>query len=321
MNPLNHRREGTDALRVLATLTRGLTAALDIAQVVDGTLKALREDAGFDSSTIALISEDNPEMLTIVGGAGLASASRGLTLPRAEGLNWTAVMERRALYIPDTHRGGGDFQREANIRSAIHIPLIADGEAIGALAAHASTANAFAPNDRALLGVVGQYLAGVIAIGRLQDRLRTLADTDPLTALPNRRRFLEELDREISRSRRTATPLTVVLLDLDGFKSLNDTYGHAVGDAALIQVARHVRQHLRASDVLARLGGDEFAMLLPGTGPEGCPVLERLTPIAITVKPDGTRRSSQFRGGRPRVRRTATAPESCLGWRTFDCTS
>ncbi|HYM71170.1 MAG TPA: hypothetical protein VEZ44_16350, partial [bacterium] len=106
MNPLGQWREGTDALRFLATLTRGLTAALDITQVVDSTLKALHEDAGFDSSTIALIDEDEPAMLTIVGGTGLTSAFRGVVLPRPQGLNWVVVTEKRTLYIPDTHRYG-----------------------------------------------------------------------------------------------------------------------------------------------------------------------------------------------------------------------
>jgi GGDEF domain-containing protein len=126
------------------------------------------------------------------------------------------------LYVPDTDRYS-HFQHNEHIRAALHLPLIADNEAIGSLAAYASTINAFTPHDQALLEVVGQYVAGVVAIARHQTRLRRLADTDPLTALPNRRRLREELDREISRSRRTATPLTVALLDLDDFKSINDT--------------------------------------------------------------------------------------------------
>ncbi|HLJ59753.1 MAG TPA: sensor domain-containing diguanylate cyclase [bacterium] len=291
MIPPTHRRGATDALSMLATLTQGLTAAFDITQVVDWTLKALRENAGFDSCTIALLDADHPEILTIVAGAGLASVSRGLSLPRPQGFNWMALMARRALYIPDTHRDGRHFQCCEDIRSSMHVPLIADGEAVGSLAAHGSTVDAFTPNDRALLDVVGQYLAGVLAIARLQDRLQKLADTDPLTGLPNRRRFLSELEREISRSRRTAAPLTVALLDLDGFKSINDVYGHAAGDSALMQVARTLRQRLRASDVLARFGGDEFAMLFPETGPRGPAVLQRLAPIVVTVDPVDTLRS------------------------------
>lgn len=91
------------------------------------------------------------------------------------------------------------------------------------------------------------------------------ANTDYLTGLPNRAAFEAALSNELERRRRYGSTFSVAMLDLDGFKQLNDTHGHQKGDRALIVVAKCLRKHLRRVDMLARLGGDEFAVLLPHT--------------------------------------------------------
>jgi diguanylate cyclase (GGDEF)-like protein len=96
------------------------------------------------------------------------------------------------------------------------------------------------------------------------ERLWHLANHDPLTGLFNRRRFLEELGRELAVARRSGSPGAVLMLDLDRFKDINDSLGHMAGDALLPHVAEALRTRLRATDTLARLGGDEFALVLPG---------------------------------------------------------
>jgi diguanylate cyclase (GGDEF)-like protein/PAS domain S-box-containing protein len=95
------------------------------------------------------------------------------------------------------------------------------------------------------------------------ERLWHLANHDPLTGLFNRRRFMEELDRELAMSRRSGEPGAVLMLDLDRFKEINDSLGHMVGDSVLPRVSDSLRRRLRKTDTLARLGGDEFALVLP----------------------------------------------------------
>lgn len=94
------------------------------------------------------------------------------------------------------------------------------------------------------------------------EELEELADTDTLVPLPNRRRFLRELERVVSNVTRHGTPAAVLYLDLDSLKAINDKHGHFAGDAALIHVARMLAGLVRSSDIAARIGGDEFALIL-----------------------------------------------------------
>ena len=168
-----------------------------------------------------------------------------------------------------------------------------------------SEAEATAPASRLTQTIViGNVIAALLGIGaclllyrflrRQERRLHELTHTDPLTGIPNRRALDEQLVRELARSLRSREPLTVLLADLDGFKSLNDTSGHAAGDAALSAVASALVRVVREEDLVARYGGEEFAILLPGCDPDASAILcarltAAVTDLAISVDSRSTR--------------------------------
>ncbi len=130
---------------------------------------------------------------------------------------------------------------------------------------------------------------------RVEAQLQHMADHDPLTGLLNRRRFEQELARHVAHAQRYGAEGAALLLDVDYFKTVNDTYGHGAGDRLIAQVADALRDRLRTTDVIARLGGDEFAILLPKANREGAMMLARslvetvrtLPPLDVAAEPEG----------------------------------
>ncbi len=118
------------------------------------------------------------------------------------------------------------------------------------------------PEEEAFMTTIGVTLASLIDRRRAEEKIRHLARHDALTGLPNRRTFEERLEHELAQARRERSHVAILFLDLDGFKAVNDTRGHDIGDRVLVEVAERIRGCLRTVDMVARFGGDEFAVIL-----------------------------------------------------------
>lgn len=156
-----------------------------------------------------------------------------------------------------------------DMKSFLGLPLTYEDEVIGILTVLSQQAGAFRYQQSHLLGILTNHAAIALANARLHLEVKRIAITDGLTGLFNHRHFQECLQQEFERLGRFSEPLSLMLLDIDHFKKVNDTYGHPAGDAVLKGIAQILRATLRAVDIPARYGGEEFAAILIGTDSSG----------------------------------------------------
>ena len=202
---------------------------------------------------------------------GSAVKSVGLRLRRNGSLSGLCVEMRTPLYSDNTEiddRVDGDACRRVGVSSMICVPLFHCDRAIGVLKVISSKKCAFTSCDTEVLALLAKIIGSSMANAEKFAEARHQSRHDPLTGISNRRVYIEDLRIEFVRASRYGHPLTLALLDLDGFKAVNDAFGHPAGDQVLRRVANALSKSVRAIDRCFRIGGDEFAVLLPETSLE-----------------------------------------------------
>jgi diguanylate cyclase (GGDEF)-like protein len=184
-----------------------------------------------------------------------------------------AVSAALALDLSEARLG----DEQHRLRSGYAAPVSGASGAFGLIVSGSRSPRAYTPSDRDLLVAIGGQVAVFQENAWLHETVQTMAELDPLTGLPNRRKFEERLDEEILRHQRNGLPLSLVYFDIDHFKDFNDNHGHIAGDRLLIAFTNLLQNDRRAVDRFYRIGGEEFALLLPETdGPGTRTVAERL---------------------------------------------
>ncbi len=181
------------------------------------------------------------------------------------------VKNKEPFYLSDVRHYRSPIMpfKTDNLGSVFALPMLYEKEILGMLALLSEKINALSPYQIELLEVLGNQASTSIANARFHAEIERLAITDGLTGLFNHRHFQERLSQEFSRIDRFSEPLSVLIIDIDHFKKINDTYGHPVGDAVLKGVADKIRKTIRNIDISARYGGEEFAVILIGTDERG----------------------------------------------------
>ncbi|HVV58433.1 MAG TPA: sensor domain-containing diguanylate cyclase [Gaiellaceae bacterium] len=233
-----------------------LSASLDLDEVARRTIEAAASIAGVDA---VLLDASGPR------GDGVSAA---FELPAEEAARTAVSLPEndnlRAIEVTYRYRIDDVDASAPVVRSGVVLPVRADGMAVGTLSAFTRTAGRPLGDDEIEHLERLAFRAGpALDNARRFAEARALADLDALTGLHNHRYFHEMLGREVARALRYSRRLSLIVLDLDDFKAVNDRVGHLQGDAVLAEVAGRIRMVVRSADLACRVGGDEFAVLLP----------------------------------------------------------
>lgn len=242
---------------------------------------------------IAIYTLDGEDALrqSFVSGAWALPATAQRVNAEAS-LIGTAIRRRHIL----PYRAGGEADdpqlfglqgAQDDLHRHLVLPLISGREAYGALVVRVSQAGVFHATVRERLSLVTNQIAAALASARAYESMVVRATTDGMTQLLNHATFREQSLLAVERAKRTQRPMAVLMLDIDHFKSVNDTYGHGVGDDVIRAVAGAIRSQVRKVDVAARYGGEEFAILLEDTGEDGARLFaERLRSTVEALRHD-----------------------------------
>ena len=254
----------------LYELAQALGTSLGIGDTMALIASKLHNLVPFSSCALFLHSAETDTLRCRFATGIDAELLQQLTVANGEGLVGWAAKNERALV---NARPGTDFEAagvrvHTSLQSALVIPLVFNTGLVGALAVYGQEAGCFNDDHRRLLARVAEQAAGVIANSITYEETKRDSLTDPLTGLPNTRFMFVHLTRELARAERLKSEVSLLVMDLDSFKEINDSFGHTAGDRALREVARVLRAGIRPYDICVRYAGDEFVVLLSGCGPD-----------------------------------------------------
>jgi len=253
---------------VLNRITATLASSQELRAVIAPFAKEISLLEAFDRLALGFVN-DSGDYIEVVGYPEEATWGLGSVIPVVGSGPGSVVLNNRAILQPDllhSHRFIEDMRLlEEGIRAYVLLPLIARGRAIGALALGSAKSEAYDEATLARLQPLADSVSLALENVRLFQKTRELSITDEVTPLYNHRFFHQILDRELKLVDRYGSVLSLIFLDLDHFKPINDQYGHLRGSRVLREVGFLLRAAVRETDYPARYGGDEFVVILPQT--------------------------------------------------------
>jgi diguanylate cyclase (GGDEF)-like protein len=254
-------------LERLSRIQRSIVHRAALQDVLDGIVAGASELLGDEISALRLVEPHNPSQMVLAAASGVPSdlmetLRRG---PVGEGVGGYAIAENR-LVVEESYagwEGGLAPYRERGLQAAMAAPVHENGAPMGSLTvASFRPGRSYSQTEQDVLSAFAEHASLALTDARNFEDAMHQAFHDSLTGLPNRALFLDRLEHALARSRRSGSPIAVLFMDLDSFKNVNDSLGHAAGDELLVLVAGRLRRWLRPADTAARFGGDEFAILL-----------------------------------------------------------
>lgn len=265
-----HRLE--QELNTLVDVGKALTSRLELGEVYRVAMEKVSLLLKPSAWSLLIVDENTDELCFEIAVSPVAEKLKGVRLPPGEGIAGFVAQSGEPLLVPDVKKDDRFFgQIDQSVgfvtNSIVCVPLKVNDKTLGVIQLlNALGQDQFNDQDLRILSTIADFTAIAIDNARLVERVQELTITDDLTGLYNARHFQKLLDYEVERANRLNTELSLVFIDLDHFKQVNDTYGHLTGSRLLSEVGRTIADNMRKMNYAARYGGDEFVLLFPGAG-------------------------------------------------------
>ena len=261
-------RRRLSEITTLYDLSRLMESASDIEQIYKATVAQVAKIIPCENTALFLLDKPSKKLELRAARGRAVNLLEHFAFEKGKGVSGWVASRGKPIVINDMDRAPNVLNSDslpARVRSFAAIPMRVNNNVIGVLHLSDSGPNAFSPDDIRLLSLIAGQAAVTIDRMAAHQQLETLAITDGLTRVYNHRYFQMRLEDELRRCKRYRLPLSLLIIDADHFKNINDIYGHASGDAVLRDMGNLLRECMRDTEIVARLGGEEFGVLLPQT--------------------------------------------------------
>lgn len=262
-------KQSTHQLKTFSQIGKALTSSLDLREILKVVMTQISELLEPKNWSLMLTDKKTNELTFEIAIGEGSEKLRNIRLQPGEGIAGWVVREGTPLIISDVSKdprfsSKADKAADFHTVSTVCVPLTVRGKILGVIELiNNNIEGDFSEDDLLLLETLADYTAIAIENARLFDKVQELTITDDLTGLFNSRYLQQFLDLEVERARRYNYKLSMIFMDLDFFKDVNDKHGHLCGSKLLAEVADILKKMVRSSDIICRYGGDEFVILLP----------------------------------------------------------
>jgi diguanylate cyclase (GGDEF)-like protein len=267
-------------LSIFHDVAKALTSSLNLDSVLQTIMEKMAAYFQPDTWSLLMVDEDKEELYFAIAVGDAADNLKAVRLKVGEGIAGWVAKHGEPLLVPDVYNDPRfakriDEMTKWQTHSIICIPLASRHRVLGVIQLINVDMKGFGENEMLLLQALADYAAIAIDNARAVEKIQELTITDDCTGLYNARHLYKTLESEVYRSARFSYEFSVLFLDLDHFKNVNDTHGHLIGSRLLTEIGYMIKSHLRLIDYAFRYGGDEFVVLLPQTGKESAMVVAR----------------------------------------------